>query len=174
MKLRKLEFSGANAEGVYTQREEKRKTTRENNTNQQPLRRRGDERNTSERTTELAGRQSDTEISWRRSGLYGGTTRKESIAKRDHEGGGRRRRVLCSFKRLNSQELLFLIIDSTPDASHTDQLAEALRHVSVRNACANGRIARVLSGAPHKAKGMEEAALNLFEELKQDLKNCRG
>ncbi|GFT92045.1 hypothetical protein TNCV_4561141 [Trichonephila clavipes] len=42
----------------------------------------------SERTAELAGRQSDPETSWRRSGTYGGRNRKESIAKRDHRGAG--------------------------------------------------------------------------------------
>ncbi|GFT97091.1 probable RNA-directed DNA polymerase from transposon X-element [Trichonephila clavipes] len=85
---RKLEFSGANAEGVYTQCGKKRKTMKENKINQQPHRRRGDERNASERTAELAGRQSDSEASWRRSGTNGGKTRKESIAKRDHGRAG--------------------------------------------------------------------------------------
>ncbi|GFX66185.1 hypothetical protein TNCV_738461 [Trichonephila clavipes] len=37
--------------------------------------------------TERAGRRSDPETSWRRSGTYEGRTRKESIAKRDHGGG---------------------------------------------------------------------------------------
>ncbi|GFT62825.1 hypothetical protein TNCV_1606591 [Trichonephila clavipes] len=61
---------------------------KKNNKNQQPIRRRGNERNISERNAELAGRQSDPETNWHRSGMYGGRTRKESIAKRDDEGAG--------------------------------------------------------------------------------------
>ncbi|GFX28877.1 uncharacterized protein TNCV_4251161 [Trichonephila clavipes] len=38
--------------------------------------------------TERAGRRSDPETSWRRSGTYEGRTKKESIAKRDHGGVG--------------------------------------------------------------------------------------
>ncbi|GFW08938.1 uncharacterized protein TNCV_3474881 [Trichonephila clavipes] len=38
--------------------------------------------------TKRAGRRSDPETSWRRSGTNEGRTRKESIAKRDHGGGG--------------------------------------------------------------------------------------
>ncbi|GFW58361.1 hypothetical protein TNCV_2635351 [Trichonephila clavipes] len=37
--------------------------------------------------TERAGRRSDPETSWRRSGAYEGRTRKESITKRDRGGG---------------------------------------------------------------------------------------
>ncbi|GFX36233.1 hypothetical protein TNCV_2065711 [Trichonephila clavipes] len=49
---------------------------------------RGNERNANERTAELAGQQSDSETSWRRSGTNGGRNRKESIAKRDHGRAG--------------------------------------------------------------------------------------
>ncbi|GFQ89804.1 hypothetical protein TNCT_22791 [Trichonephila clavata] len=59
-----------------------------------------------------------------------------------------------------------LIIDSTPDASHTAQLAVAFRYVSVRKACANKRLVRVLlSGVSQKGQSMKEVALNLLEEL---------
>ncbi|GFY32775.1 hypothetical protein TNCV_4638811 [Trichonephila clavipes] len=37
--------------------------------------------------TERAGRRSDPVTSWRRSGMNEGSTRKESISKRDHGGG---------------------------------------------------------------------------------------
>ncbi|GFW91944.1 hypothetical protein TNCV_2152261 [Trichonephila clavipes] len=57
-----------------------------------------------------------------------------------------------------------LIIDSTPDASYTDQLAVALQYASVRKACANERLVRVLSCVSRKARGMKEAALNLLKE----------
>ncbi|GFV82204.1 DUF4371 domain-containing protein [Trichonephila clavipes] len=66
-----------------------------------------------------------------------------------------------------------LIIHSTPDASYTNQQAVALQYVSVREACANECLVLVLSGVSHEAQGMEEAALNLLEELKLDLKNSQ-
>ncbi|GFR22168.1 zinc finger MYM-type protein 1 [Trichonephila clavata] len=77
-------------------------------------------------------------------------------------------------KEIKLARYFSLIVDSTPVASHTNQMAVALRYVSVRKACANERLARVLPSVSHKARGMEEAALNLLEELKLDLKNCRG
>lgn len=77
-------------------------------------------------------------------------------------------------KEIKQARYFSLIIDSTPDASHTDQLAVALRYVSLSKACANERLVQLLPNVSHKAIGMEEAALNLLKELELDLKNCRG
>ncbi|GFX78985.1 DUF4371 domain-containing protein [Trichonephila clavipes] len=67
----------------------------------------------------------------------------------------------------------FLIIDSTPDSSYTDQLASALQCVSVRKACVNECLIRVLLGVSNKDLGMVEATLNLLKELNLDFKNFR-
>ncbi|GFT70207.1 zinc finger MYM-type protein 1 [Trichonephila clavipes] len=90
------------------------------------------------------------------------------IPQSSHAGGP----GYMKYKRFKLARYFSLIIDYTPDASHTDQLAAALLYVSVRKACANERV-RMLSGVSHKAQGMEEAALNLLKELKLDFKNCR-
>ncbi|GFS89445.1 hypothetical protein NPIL_77471 [Nephila pilipes] len=73
-------------------------------------------------------------------------------------------------KEISLARYFSLIIGSSTDVSHTDLLAVALRFVSVSKACANERLVRVLSDVSHKAQGMEAAALNLLEELEQDLK----
>ncbi|GFX83868.1 hypothetical protein TNCV_2546591 [Trichonephila clavipes] len=52
---------------------------------------------TSATNTERAGRRSDAETSWRRSGTNEGRTRKESIAKRDHGGGEGGLSGICHF-----------------------------------------------------------------------------
>jgi hypothetical protein len=67
-----------------------------------------------------------------------------------------------------------LIIDSTPDVSHTDQLAVVLRYVSLPNACANERLIQLLPNVCHKSGSLEEATLSLLEKLELDVDNCRG
>ncbi|KAG8336398.1 Protein unc-80 [Homalodisca vitripennis] len=50
---------------------------------------------------------------------------------------------------------LSLIIDSTPDESHTDQLAVVLRYVSLPNACANERLIQLLPSVCHKSGSLD-------------------
>ncbi|GFY47384.1 trafficking protein particle complex subunit 8 [Trichonephila inaurata madagascariensis] len=100
---RKLEFSGGNAEGVYTQCEKKRKTMREKIKNQK------EGANGMPGTSRTHKR---PKTKWRRSGTNGGRSRKESIAKENHGGAERgdsqqlalsliavERLMLCEFKK---------------------------------------------------------------------------
>lgn len=77
-------------------------------------------------------------------------------------------------KEINQARYFALIIDSTPDASHCDQLAVVIRYVSLKDACASERLIRLLPRISHKAKGLEEATLSLLEELQLNISNCRG
>lgn len=75
---------------------------------------------------------------------------------------------------INQARYFALIIDSTPDASHSDQLAVVLRYVSLTDACATERLVKLLPRISHKSEGLEEATLSLLEELNLDIQNCRG
>lgn len=53
-------------------------------------------------------------------------------------------------------------------------MAVALRYVSLSNACVSERLVRLLPNISHKSQGLEEATIKLLDELKLDIKNCRG
>lgn len=77
-------------------------------------------------------------------------------------------------KEINEAHYFSLIVDSTPDVSHTDQLAVVLRYVSLTDASAKERLVKLLPNIGHKAENLERAVLTLLEELNIDIKNCRG
>lgn len=65
-----------------------------------------------------------------------------------------------------------LIIDSTPDISHVDQLSVVFRFVN----CNGQVIERFVTFVPlesHKAESLTTTVLKLLEEYGIDIKNCR-
>lgn len=77
-------------------------------------------------------------------------------------------------KEVNEAHYFSLIVDSTPDMSHTDQLAVVLRYVSLNDACAKERLVQLLPGVGHKAESLQQAVLTLLQNLNLDIENCRG
>lgn len=66
-----------------------------------------------------------------------------------------------------------IIVDSTPDLSHVDQLAVVIRYVDEHGQ----PVERFIKFEPlrsHSSSTLCETILNLFETLKIDIKNCRG
>ena len=67
-----------------------------------------------------------------------------------------------------------LIVDSTPDCSHTDQLAVVLRYVSLMEAEPKERLFKLLPRVRHSSEQLEEALLKCLTELGLEIKNCMG
>ncbi|GFX59882.1 hypothetical protein TNCV_4983951 [Trichonephila clavipes] len=68
---------------------------------------------------ERAGRRSDPETSWRRSGTNEGRTRKESIAERDHGGGGK-----LKLECLRAKQNTFVTSSQVPQFEETKYLID--------------------------------------------------
>ena len=67
-----------------------------------------------------------------------------------------------------------LIVDSTPDCSHTHQLAVVLRYVSLMEAEPKERLFKLLPRVRHSSDQLEEALLKCLTELGLEIKNCMG
>lgn len=65
-----------------------------------------------------------------------------------------------------------IVVDSTPDISHVDQLSFVLRYV--KDGTPVERFLRFLPKVGHKSENMEDAVLSFLENLGIDIKNCRG
>ncbi|XP_050064590.1 zinc finger MYM-type protein 1-like [Aphis gossypii] len=68
---------------------------------------------------------------------------------------------------------LSIIVDSTPDISHTDQLAFIFRYVS-NNGEPVERFLKFLANSGHKSKDLADAVFMVLEENEIDINNCRG
>lgn len=66
-----------------------------------------------------------------------------------------------------------IIVDSTPDISHTDQLAFIFRYVS-NNGEPVERFLKFLANSGHKSKDLADAVFMVLEENDIDINNCRG
>lgn len=67
-----------------------------------------------------------------------------------------------------------LVVDSTPDCSHTDQLAIVLRYVFLEESEPKERILKLLPGIGHSSSSLEEAVINCLSEFGLDIKYLRG
>lgn len=67
-----------------------------------------------------------------------------------------------------------LIVDSTPDCSHTDQLAIVLRYVSFEECEPKERLIKLLPGIGHSSSSLEEAVIHCLSEFGLDIKYLRG
>ncbi|XP_072161308.1 zinc finger MYM-type protein 1-like [Bemisia tabaci] len=65
-----------------------------------------------------------------------------------------------------------IVLDSTPDISHTDELTFILRYV--KNGEPVERFLCFLPNIGHKAEEVVEAVIKVFEECGLDVSNCRG
>lgn len=65
-----------------------------------------------------------------------------------------------------------IVVDSTPDISHIDQLSFVLRYV--KDGIPVERFLRFLPKVGHKSENMEDAVLSFLENLGIDINNCRG
>lgn len=63
--------------------------------------------------------------------------------------------------------------DSTPDLSHVDQLSFVIRNVD-ETGFPRERFIKFIPNSGHKAEELAEVVLSTLEELKLDIKNCRG
>lgn len=66
-----------------------------------------------------------------------------------------------------------IIIDSTPDIAHIDQLVFAIRYVQP-NGVSVERFLLFIANVGHKAKDMAETVLNLLSEYEIPIEYCRG
>lgn len=74
---------------------------------------------------------------------------------------------------INNAKYFALILDSTPDVSHTDQFTVIFRYVNKEG----DPVERFLQFTPissHKAADLEETVINILNETHIDLDNCRG
>lgn len=67
-----------------------------------------------------------------------------------------------------------LVVDSTPDCSHTDQLAIVLRYVFLEESEPKERLLKLLPGIGHSSSSLEEAVINCLSEFGLDIKYLRG
>ena len=82
--------------------------------------------------------------------------------------------VLDVIKREVSYAKYFsIIVDSSPDISHVDQLCFLLRYVQ-DNGMPVERFVKFLPNVGHKAVDMDNAVSSTLEALQIDIKNCRG
>ncbi|XP_050065343.1 zinc finger MYM-type protein 1-like [Aphis gossypii] len=66
-----------------------------------------------------------------------------------------------------------IIVDSTPDVSHTDQLSFIFRYVN-DNGEPVERFLLFLSNTGHKSEDLAKAVFNVLELYNLDIQNCRG
>ena len=66
-----------------------------------------------------------------------------------------------------------IILDSTPDISHTDQLTFIVRYIN-RDGVIQERFLGFLPIEEHKAKYIEETVIKELNVMSLDIKNCRG
>lgn len=67
-----------------------------------------------------------------------------------------------------------IIVDSTPDISHTDQLSLIIRYVDIDNGKTVERFLYFFDNVGHKADEMFEVILKFLDKYKLNLADCRG
>lgn len=67
-----------------------------------------------------------------------------------------------------------LIVDSTPDCAHVDQLAVVLRYVPQTDGRPVERLIKLLPGISHASACLENAVLDCLKNADLNIKNCRG
>ncbi|KAF2894845.1 hypothetical protein ILUMI_11315 [Ignelater luminosus] len=73
---------------------------------------------------------------------------------------------------IKNTKYFLIIMNSTPDISHADQLSVVLRYV-LENGSPVERFVTFVSKIGHKAVSMKTAVLNSIENLSLDIQNCR-
>jgi hypothetical protein len=76
-------------------------------------------------------------------------------------------------EQIKSAKYYSIIIDSTPDISHVDQLTVVIRYV-LPNGTPVERFIKFIPNAGHKAEAMESQIMKLFEKLKINISDYRG
>lgn len=76
-------------------------------------------------------------------------------------------------REVNCAKYYSIIVDSTPDISHVDQLCFILRYVK-NNGMPVERFVTFLQNVGHKAANMDDAVSSTLETLRIEIKNCRG
>jgi len=66
-----------------------------------------------------------------------------------------------------------IIVDSTPDISHIDQLTFIIRYVQ-ENGYPKERFIKFIPNVGHKAQDISDVITTTLETLKLDIANCRG
>lgn len=66
-----------------------------------------------------------------------------------------------------------IIVDSTPDISHLDQLTIVVRYVN-KNGTPVERFLKILENTAHKSAEMEDCILKLLSNFDINLQDCRG
>lgn len=74
---------------------------------------------------------------------------------------------------VQSSKYFALIVDSSPDVSHCDQLAVILRYVTTEGIIQE-RFVGYISSVGHSGECMEAAVLGVLQKLQIDIKNGRG
>lgn len=75
-------------------------------------------------------------------------------------------------KEIIEAKFFSLIIDSTPDISHIDQLTVVIRYIF--RSVVHERFLSFIPIHSHSGKNLENVILNYLENLGIDIKNCRG
>lgn len=75
---------------------------------------------------------------------------------------------------LKKARYFFLIVDSSPDCPHIDQLAIVLRYVPPTEATPVERLIRLLPGISHAFAGLENAVVDCLERFGININNCRA
>lgn len=78
------------------------------------------------------------------------------------------------FAEVKSSKHFSIIVDSTPDISHIDQLALVLRYVPVNSVTAVERFLKFFPNVGHKAKEMCNALIVAFTIYDLNFHDCRG
>lgn len=79
----------------------------------------------------------------------------------------------CIISELKEAKYYSIIVDSTPDISHMDQLTIVVRYVN-RNGTVVERFLKFIENIGHKSAEMEDCILKLLSDLDINLEDCRG
>jgi hypothetical protein len=74
---------------------------------------------------------------------------------------------------IKSAKYFSVIVDSTPDISHTDQLSFVLRYVG-KDGLPIERFIQFIPNSGHKAENLADTVLNTLESHSIDINDCRG
>ncbi|XP_018362132.1 PREDICTED: uncharacterized protein LOC108760585, partial [Trachymyrmex cornetzi] len=77
------------------------------------------------------------------------------------------------FQEIHYAKYYSIIVDSTPNISHVDQLCLMLRYVN-KDGMSVERFVTFLQNVGHKAADMDDAVISTLKTLQIDIENCRG
>lgn len=78
--------------------------------------------------------------------------------------------MICQLKM---SKYFSIILDSTPDVTHTDQLTFIMRYVS-RNGCIAKRFVMFPPIQSHSGESLCQSVLGVLQDIGIDISNCRG